>query len=74
MKEHTDWRLKLALEYIEPNLDSPVAITDVASAAGLSSMHFAAQFRAATGFRPHEYMLRRSVEKAQTMLASTAMT
>ena len=68
-----DWRLKRALEFIETRLDAPVSLADVAGAAGLSRMHFAAQFRAATGFRPHEYMLRRRVEKAQTMLATTGM-
>jgi transcriptional regulator GlxA family with amidase domain len=36
-------------------------------------MHFAAQFRAATGLRPHEYMLRIRIEKAQAMLATSAM-
>jgi transcriptional regulator GlxA family with amidase domain len=36
-------------------------------------MHFAAQFKAATGLRPHEYLLRRRVERAQEMLQQTAM-
>ena len=36
-------------------------------------MHFAAQFKAATGLRPHEYLLRRRVERAQEMLAQTDM-
>ncbi len=67
------WRLKRAIEFIETHLDSRVALADVAGAAGLSRMHFAAQFRVATGFRPHEYVLRRRVEKAQTMLATTDM-
>lgn len=65
------WRLKRAVEFIETHLDSPVALADVAGAAGLSCMHFAAQFRAATGVRPHEYLLRRRIERAQTMLATT---
>ncbi len=65
------WRLKRAIEFIEMHLDSPVPLADVAGAAGLSRMHFAAQFRAATGIRPHEYLLRRRIEKAQTMLATT---
>jgi AraC family transcriptional regulator len=65
------WRLKRAVEFIETHLDSPVALADVA--AGLSCMHFAAQFRAATGVRPHEYLIRRRIAKAQTMLATTDM-
>jgi AraC family transcriptional regulator len=31
-------------------------------------MHFAAQFRAATGLPPHEYLTRRRIERAQEML------
>lgn len=65
------WRLKRAIEFIEAHLDAPVALADVADAAGLSRMHFAAQFRRATGLRPHEYTSRRRVERAQTMLAAT---
>jgi AraC-type DNA-binding domain-containing proteins len=65
------WRLKRAVEFIETHLESPVALADVAGAAGLSCMHFAAQFRAATGVRPHEYLLRRRIARAQTMLATT---
>ena len=34
-------------------------------------MHFAAQFRAATGLRPHEYLLRRRIGRAQEMLLET---
>ena len=67
------WRLKRAVDYIEARLDEPVSLADVASAAGLTRMHFAAQFRAATGLRPHEYLLRRRIERAQQMLVATGM-
>jgi AraC family transcriptional regulator len=67
----TQWRLKRVIDYVEANLDKPVTLADVASAVGLSRMHFAAQFRAATGMRPHEYLLRRRVERAQQMLVET---
>jgi len=48
-------------------------LADVASATGLTRMHSAAQFRASTGLRPHEYMLRRRVDRAMDMLAGTGM-
>jgi AraC family transcriptional regulator len=67
------WRLKRAVEYVEAQLDKPVSLADVASSAGLTRMHFAAQFRAATGLRPHEYLLRRRIERAQQMLLGTGM-
>lgn len=62
------WRLRLATAYIEANLGQTVRLEDVARAAGLTRMHFAAQFRAATGVRPHDYLLHRRVERAKTLL------
>ena len=67
------WRLKRAIDYIESRLEEPTRLADVASATGLTRMHFAAQFRAATGLRPHEYMLRRRIDRAKEMLAETGM-
>jgi AraC-like DNA-binding protein len=46
-------------------------LSDLAAFAGLSRMYFAAQFRAATGVRPHEYLLRRRVERAQDLLSTS---
>jgi len=35
-------------------------------------MYFAKQFRATTGMRPHEFVLRKRIERAQRMLAETS--
>ncbi len=66
------WRLRKATEFIDANLSETIKLAHVADAAGLTRMHFAAQFRAATGQRPHDYLLRRRIEKAQELLASSA--
>lgn len=65
------WRLQKVDEFIEQNLYRTIVLSDLASVAGLSRMHFAAQFRAATGFRPHEYLIRQRVERAKSMLSTT---
>jgi AraC family transcriptional regulator len=62
------WRLKRAIDYIEAHLAEPVTLADVASAAGLTRVYFSAQFKIATGLRPHEYLVRRRIERAQEML------
>jgi|SRR5215472_724579 len=67
------WRLRRAIEFVETNLANPISTSDISTAAGLTRMHFAAQFKAATGLRPHEYLLRRRVERAQEMLVQTGM-
>jgi AraC family transcriptional regulator len=67
------WRLKRVVDCIESRLDETITLADLAAAAGLTRMHFAAQFRVATGLRPHEYLLRRRIERAQEMLLGSAM-
>lgn len=62
------WRLKRVLEYIDQNLAEKISLQDLATVAGLSRMHFAAQFRAAAGLRPHEFLLKRRIERAEELL------
>jgi AraC-like DNA-binding protein len=69
--ELSRWRLKRAIDFIEAELDRSLTLAEIAAASGLSRMHFAAQFRAATGLRPHEFLLRRRVERAQELLAGS---
>jgi AraC family transcriptional regulator len=68
------WRLKRVLDYIDAHLDEPIRLADMATTAGLTRMHFAAQFKAATGLRPHEYLLRIRVERAQILLSNNVPT
>lgn len=68
-----NWRLKRVTEFIESHGDQPITLADLARIAGLSRMHFAAQFREATGLRPHEYLLSHRVEKAKIMLQSSSL-
>ncbi|WP_244553287.1 helix-turn-helix transcriptional regulator [Bradyrhizobium erythrophlei] len=37
-------------------------------------MHFACQFRAATGLRPHEFLLQRRICRAKELMRGTSMT
>jgi AraC family transcriptional regulator len=64
------WRLKRVLTYIDANIGAPITLANLAATAGLSRMYFAKQFRAATGLRPHDYVLRKRIERAQQMLAA----
>jgi AraC-like DNA-binding protein len=62
------WRQKRVIEFIEVNLGQPLGLRDLASVAGLTRMHFAAQFKATTGLSPYQYLLRRRIAYAQAML------
>ena len=65
------WRMNRVIEYIDAHLSESIGLADIAASAGLTRMHFAAQFRRATGLRPHEYLLRRRIEHAQQLLLSS---
>jgi AraC-like DNA-binding protein len=49
----------------------PLAVDDLARAAGLSRAHFSAEFRRAFGETPHAYLLTRRLERAAALLRST---
>ena len=67
------WRLKRVQEHIDTHLDQALSLADLAAVAGLSRMYFAGQFRAATGYRPHDYLLYQRIESAKSILSSTDM-
>jgi AraC family transcriptional regulator len=67
-------RLLRVLAYIDANIGEPITLANLAAAAGLSRMYFARQFRAATGIRPHEFVLRRRIDRAQQLLTATSDT
>jgi AraC family transcriptional regulator len=67
------WRLRRALDYIEAHLSEPVSLADLAASTGLSRMHFAAQFRAATGLRPHHYLLHSRIKRAQHLMQTSSL-
>jgi AraC-like DNA-binding protein len=49
----------------------PLAVDDLAGAAGLSRAHFSREFRRAFGESPHAYLLTRRLERAAALLRST---
>jgi len=63
------WRMKLVQNFIDQNLDKSISLANLAKVAGLSPMYFAAQFRAATGLRPHDFLLQRRIERSKELLA-----
>jgi AraC family transcriptional regulator len=62
------WRLQRVKGYIDAHMTKVVSLEDLAASAGLSRMYFAAQFKAATGYRPHEYVLFRRIEHAKALM------
>jgi AraC family transcriptional regulator len=67
------WRLKRVVEYVDNHIADKICLLDLAAVAGLSRMHFASQFRVATGLRPHEFLLRRRIRRAEELLQNSTM-
>jgi len=65
------WRLRRVQAFIETRISGPISLQDLAAASGLSRMHFAAQFRAATGATPHTYVLQQRIEHAKRNMCGT---
>lgn len=66
------WRMKRVVEYVDANIAEQITLADLASAAGMSRMYFASQFKAATGMRPHDYVLQKRIARAQNLLMTTS--
>lgn len=62
------WRLNRVDQYIREHLHRNITLPELALAAGLSRMHFAKQFRAAMGRRPHDYVLGKRIELAKSLM------
>ncbi|HST20287.1 MAG TPA: AraC family transcriptional regulator [Blastocatellia bacterium] len=61
-------RLKDVLSYIEDNLSQNLSLDDIAGVAGLSVSHFKGLFRESVGLPVHQYVIRRRVERAKSLL------
>jgi len=61
-------KLRTVIEYIMENLEGSPTLEQIAAVVHISPYHFARQFKAATGFAPHQYVIARRVERAQQLL------
>jgi AraC-like DNA-binding protein len=58
-------------EYMQAHLSENIELPMLATIANLSIYHFAREFKRSTGITPHNYLLRKRVERAKEMLART---
>lgn len=65
------WRIRRLEEFLAANIDRRISLADMAATVDLSRMHFAAQFRVATGFRPREYLLFKRIQRAKAMMTAS---
>src|SRR6202023_2995840 len=61
-------RLRRIKELVHAKIEDDLSLDEMAQAAGLSTAHFARMFRKSTHETPHQFVLRRRVERAKAML------
>jgi AraC family transcriptional regulator len=69
----THTKLERVLAHIEDNLADKLSLPSIAEIAGISVSHLKTLFRTSTGVPVYEYVLRRRVERAQTLLRNHKM-
>ena len=66
-------RLRQVTEFINDNYGSDLSLAELAGVAGMSTFHFAREFKRATGTTPHQYLIRFRVERAKALLSESAL-
>jgi AraC family transcriptional regulator len=63
-------RLRRIKEFVDAKIEDELTLYEMAQAVELSTAHFSRMFRKSTGETPHQFLLRRRLERAKTMLRS----
>jgi AraC family transcriptional regulator len=69
----TAWQRRRVLEHIESSLAKPLRNRELAALVDYSEFHFNVAFRNSLGASPHEFLIRRRIERAQQLMLSTTM-
>jgi AraC family transcriptional regulator len=66
------YALRRVIDYIEANLSRNLLLAELSALISMSPYHFARLFRDSTGLAPHQYLIRRRIERAKALLTDPA--
>ncbi len=66
-------KLGRVMAYITDNYESDLSLADLARVAGMSTFHFAREFKRTTGTTPHQHVIKVRVERAKALLTGSEM-
>jgi AraC family transcriptional regulator len=66
-------RLRRVLDFVADGYERDLSLDDLAGEAGMSTFHFAREFKRATGTTPHQHLIRFRVERAKSLLAESEL-
>jgi len=61
-------KLRVVKAFVNENLASSLSLADIANLVQMGPCHFARAFKESTGLSPHQYVLRRRIDRAVEML------
>jgi AraC family transcriptional regulator len=61
-------RLNRVIEFIEEHLDHDITLSALAETAGMGPHYFSELFKQSVGISPHQYVLRRRIERGRKLL------
>jgi AraC family transcriptional regulator len=67
------WQVRRVRDFIEDNLTEHVSLAEFARLTRLSPTHFCCAFKRSVGFLPHQYQLRRRVQRAKALIANPSL-
>lgn len=66
-------RLRRVMAFIEDNYEGDLSLAELAQVGGMSTFHFAREFKRATGTTPHQYLIKFRIEQAKSLLAESRL-
>jgi AraC family transcriptional regulator len=63
------WQVRQARDFIEDHLAEDISLAELARLTRLSPTHFCSAFKRSIGLPPHQFQLRRRIERAKALLA-----
>jgi AraC family transcriptional regulator len=66
-------KLRAVMDFIGDNYEQDLTLAELAQEAGMSTFHFAREFKRTTGTTPHQYLMKFRVERAKALLAESEM-
>jgi AraC family transcriptional regulator len=66
--------LRTVVDYVGDNLVHDLTLDELAGVVHMSPYHFSRRFKRSTGLSPHQYVVRKRVERAKELLTNTELT
>jgi AraC family transcriptional regulator len=67
------WQLRRVLDFLSAHLSDDPTVAELACECGLSSGYFSRAFRQTTGVTPHQWLIRKRVERARQLLLGNGL-